>query len=172
MERKSDRELVVTRSFDAPPQMVFEAWSQPDLFRRWWVPKGAPISVASCDMDVRTGGNYRLEFSAGEETAAFYGKYLDVVPDQRIVWTNDEGGEGAVTTVTFEDQGGQTLMTFHERYPSNEALEEAMVGSAAALPQQLDQLEDLLSSKGAKAARRDRLHWIDEPVAAKSLEGA
>ena len=107
VERKSDRELVVTRTFDAPPQMVFKAWSQPDLFRRWWVPKGGGISLVSCDMDVRTGGKYRLEFGAGGDTMAFYGKYLDVVPNERIVWTNDEGEEGAVTTVTFEDQGGE-----------------------------------------------------------------
>ena len=149
VERKSDRELVVTRTFDAPPPIVFRAWSQPDLFRRWWVPKGAGISLISCDLDVRTGGKYRLEFGAGDDTMAFYGKYLDVVPNERIVWTNDEGEEGAVTTVTFEDQGGKTLLTFHEQYPSTEALEEAMAGSAAGLPTQLDQLDELLSSTEA-----------------------
>lgn len=147
VERKSDRELVVTRMFDAPPGMVFKAWSQPDLFRRWWVPKSVTgVSLLSCDMDVRTGGKYRLEFGAGgSDTMAFYGKYLDVVPNERIVWTNDEGEEGAVTTVTFEEQGGKTLLTFHELYPSREALEEAMTGSAAGLPEQLDQLDELLS---------------------------
>jgi uncharacterized protein YndB with AHSA1/START domain len=149
VERKSDLELVVTRTFDAPPRMVFRAWSQPELFRRWWVPKGAPMVLLACDMDVRTGGKYRLEFGAGDQTMAFYGKYLEVVPDSRIVWTNDEGEEGAVTTVTFEDQGGKTLLTFHELYPSKEALDEAMTGSAAGLPQQLDQLEELLSSEPA-----------------------
>jgi uncharacterized protein YndB with AHSA1/START domain len=148
VERKSDRELVVTRLFDAPPHIVFKAWSQADLFRRWWVPKSAPgVSLVSCDMDVRTGGKYRLEFGAGgSDTMAFYGKYLDVVPDERIVWTNDEGDEGAVTTVTFEEKGGKTLLTFHEIYPSKEALEEALAGSAAGLPEQLDQLEALLST--------------------------
>jgi len=149
VERKSDRELVVTRTFDAPPQMVFKAWSQPDLFRRWWVPKDSGASLVSCDMDVRTGGKYRLEFGAGGDTMAFYGKYLDVVQNERIVWTNDEGEEaeqGAVTTVTFEDQGGKTLLTFHEAYPTKEALDEAMAGSAAGLPTQLDQLDELLSS--------------------------
>lgn len=151
VERKSDRELVVTRMFDAPPHIVFKAWSQADLFRRWWVPKSAPgVSLVSCDMDVRTGGKYRLEFGAGgSDTMAFYGKYLDVVPDERIVWTNDEGDEGAVTTVTFEEKGGKTLLTFHEIYPSKEALEEALAGSAAGLPEQLDQLEALLSTTTA-----------------------
>jgi uncharacterized protein YndB with AHSA1/START domain len=150
VERKSDRELVVTRTFDAPPDMVFKAWSQPDLFRRWWMPKSLTgVSLVSCDMDVRTGGKYRLEFGAGGDTMAFYGKYLEVVPDERIVWTNDEGEEGAVTTVTFEDQGGKTLLTFHEIYPSKEALDEAMTGSAAGLAEQLDQLAELLSEVNA-----------------------
>ena len=106
------------------------------------------VSLVSCDMDVRTGGKYRLEFGAGgSDTMAFYGKYLDVVPNERIVWTNDEGEEGAITTVTFEDQRGKTLLNFHELYPSKEALEEAMTGSAAGLPEQLDQLDELLSGR-------------------------
>jgi uncharacterized protein YndB with AHSA1/START domain len=147
VERKSDRELVVTRLFDAPPGKVFRAWSEPELFRRWWMPKSVTgVSLLACDMDVRTGGKYRLEFGAeGSGSMAFYGKYLDVVPNERIVWTNDEGEEGAVTTVTFEEQSGKTLLTFHELYPTKEALEEAMAGSAVGLPEQLDQLEELLS---------------------------
>jgi uncharacterized protein YndB with AHSA1/START domain len=104
------------------------------------------VSLASCELDVRTGGKYRLEFAAGTDTMAFYGKYLEVVPNQRIVWTNDEGEEGAVTTVTFEEREGKTLLTFHEAYPSKEALEEALRGSAAALPEQLEQLGELLPS--------------------------
>ena len=148
VERRGDRELVVTRIFDAPPSMVYKAWSQPALFQRWWMPKSVSgISLVSCDMDVRTGGKYRLEFGAdGSETMAFYGKYLDVVPNERIVWTNDEGEEGAITTVTFEDRDGTTLLTFHEIYPTSEALEEALQGSAAALPEQLEQLDELLSN--------------------------
>ncbi|WP_066799771.1 SRPBCC family protein [Sphingomonas soli] len=148
IERKGDRELVVTRLFDAPPTMVYQAWSRAELFQRWWMPKSvAGVSIVACDLDMRTGGKYRLEFSAGgPETMAFYGKYLEVIPNERIVWTNDEGEEGAITTVTFEDRGGKTLLTFHEAYPSARALEEAMQGSAAGLPEQLDQLEELLAS--------------------------
>ncbi|MBB4192173.1 uncharacterized protein YndB with AHSA1/START domain [Rhizobium aethiopicum] len=148
VERRGDRELIVTRTFNAPPSTVYRAWSQPELFQRWWVPESAPgISLVSCEMDVRTGGKYRLEFGAGgSDTMAFYGKYLEVVPNERIVWTNDEGEEGAITTVTFEDQGGKTLLIFHEVYPSREALEEALQGSAVALPEQLEQLDELLSS--------------------------
>ena len=148
VERRGDRELVVTRTFNAPPSVVYKAWSQPELFRRWWMPKSLTgVTLVGCDMDVRTGGKYRLEFgSGGSDTMAFYGKYLDVVPNQRIVWTNDEGEEGAITTVAFEDQGGRTLVTFHELYPTTEALEEALEGSAAGLPEQLDQLDELLST--------------------------
>ncbi|MES2035813.1 MAG: SRPBCC family protein [Pseudomonadota bacterium] len=148
VERRGDRELVVTRIFDAPPSTVYRAWSQPELFQRWWVPKSASgISLVACEMDVRTGGKYRLEFGAGgSDTMAFYGKYLEVVPNERMVWTNDEGEEGAITTVTFEDQGGKTLLHFHEIYPSREALEEALQSGAAALPEQLEQLYELLSA--------------------------
>jgi uncharacterized protein YndB with AHSA1/START domain len=146
VERRGERELVVTRTFEAAPAVVSKAWSRPELFRRWWVPKSATgVSLVSCDMDVRTGGTYRLEFAAGESTMAFFGKYLEVVPDERIVWTNDEGEEGAVTTVTFEARGGATLLTFHEVYPTKEALEEALQGSAAGLPEQLDQLDEVLA---------------------------
>lgn len=130
--------------------MVYRAWSQPELFRHWWMPKSVSgVSLISCDMEVRTGGKYWLELGAGEsDTMAFYGKYLEVVPNERIVWTNDEGEEGAVTTVTFKDQSGKTLLSFHEVYPSKEALEEALQGSATALPERLEQLDELLSSIG------------------------
>lgn len=150
VKRIGDRELVVTRTFNAPRSTVFRAWSQPELFQRWWVPKSATgVLLVSCNMDVLTGGKYQLEFGAGgSETMAFYGKYLEVVSNDRIVWTNDEGEEGAVTTVTFEDLGGKMLLTFHEIYPSTEALEEALQGSAAALPEQLEQLDELLSGTG------------------------
>ena len=150
VERKGTRELLVTRLFDAPPSMVYQAWSRPELFQRWWMPRSASgISLLSCDMDVRTGGKYRLEFgTTGSDSMAFYGKYLEVVPNERIVWTNDEGEEGAITTVTFEDQGGKTLLRFHEIYPSAAALEEALQGSAATLPEQLAQLDQLLAGIG------------------------
>jgi uncharacterized protein YndB with AHSA1/START domain len=149
VEPRGDRELVVTRTINAPSSTVYRAWSQPELFQRWWVPKSmAGVSLVSCDMDVRTGGKYRLEFgAAGSDTVAFFGKYLEVVSNERITWTNDESKESAVSTVTFEDQGGRTLLNFHEVYPSKEALEEALQGSAVALPEQLEQLDELLSRK-------------------------
>ncbi len=150
VERRGDLELVITRTFIASPSVVYGAWSRAEVFQRWWMPKSlSGVSLVSCDMDVRTGGKYRLEFSAGgSQTMAFHGKYIEVVPDARIVWTNDEGEEGAITTVTFENQGGRTRLTFHEVYPSKAALEEALQGSAAGLPEQLDQLGELLSGMG------------------------
>ena len=150
LERKGERELVATRTFDAPRELVFRAWSEPELFRRWWMPRSIEgVSLVGCDMDVRTGGTYRLAFSAGgTETMEFFGKYLEVMPNARIVWTNDEGEDGAITTVTFEDLGERTLLTFHEIYPTKEALEEALQGSAAGLPEQLDQLDEVLVDLG------------------------
>ena len=147
VERKSDRELVVTRTFDAPARIVFEAWSNPELFQRWWVPKAAGLSLLSCDMDVRTGGTYRLVFRhpAFDQPMAFFGTYREVTPPKRIVWTNEESDQGAVTTVTFEESAGKTLVTFHELYPTEAALDEALAGSAEGLPEQFAQLDELLA---------------------------
>lgn len=148
VERKSDRELVVTRTFNAPARIVFEAWSNADLFRRWWIPASAGLSLILCDMDVCTGGGYRLVFRhpASGEPMAFFGTYRDVTPHKRIVWTNDESDQGAVTTVTFEENAGKTLVTFHELYPTKAALDEALAGSAEALPEQFAQLDELLAA--------------------------
>jgi len=146
VERKSDCELVVTRTFNAPVHIVFEAWSKAELFKRWWVPKSAGMSLLSCDMDVRTGGAYRLVFShpAFDQPMAFFGTYREVTPLKRIVWTNEESDQGAVTTVTFEENAGKTLVTLHELYSTKAALDEALAGSAEALPEQFAQLDDLL----------------------------
>ena len=148
VQRKSDRELVVTRTFDAPARLVFEAWRDPELFRRWWVPASAGITLLSCEMDVRTGGRYRLEFGhpASEQPMAFFGRYLDVVPGERIVWTNEESDQGAVTTVTFEERDGRTLVTYSERYPTEAACDEALAGSAEGLPVQFAQLDEMLAT--------------------------
>lgn len=152
VERTSDTDLYVTRTFDAPPRIVFQAWTTPELFQRWWAPKSSPVPIFACDMDVRTGGTYRLEFGHdASETFAFFGKYLEVVPNERIVWTNEEGEQSAVTTVTFEDRGGQTLLVMHEVYPTREGLDEAFIGMEGATPEQFGQLDDLLAELGAKA---------------------
>lgn len=148
VERKSDLELVVTRIFNASPEIVFEAWTNPDLFKRWWVPKSAGMSLISCDMDVRTGGAYRLVFShpAFDQPMAFFGMYKEVTPPTRLIWTNEESDQGAVTTVTFEENAGKTLVALHELYATKAALDEALAGSAEGLPEQFSQLDELLPS--------------------------
>ena len=149
VERKSDRELLVTRTFNAPVHIVFEAWSKPELFKQWWVPKSVGMSMVSCDMDIRAGGKYRLVFShpAFDEPMAFFGTYQEVTPNKRIVWTNEESDQGAVTTVTFEETAGKTLVTLHELYPTEAALDEALAGSAEGLPEQFAQLDELLAGR-------------------------
>jgi uncharacterized protein YndB with AHSA1/START domain len=149
VERKSDRELVVRRTFDAPARIVFEAWTKPDLFKRWWAPKSMGISLLSCEMDVRVGGGYRLVFGQGME---FFGRYLEVTPHSRLVWTNEEGGDGGpVTTVTFGERGGKTLLVLHELYPSKDALEAAGTGAADGMGELFGQLDELLVTLGATA---------------------
>ena len=144
VQRTSDRELVVTRTFDAPARLVFEAWSRPELFQKWWVPKSMGMALRSCEMDVRTGGKYRLNFGEGMD---FFGRYIEVTPPSRIVWTNEEEGEnGSVTTVTFEEKGGQTLLVLSELYPSKEALDAAGTGAADAMHETFAQLDELLAA--------------------------
>ena len=155
VERKSDREVVVTRTFDAPARLVFEAWTKPELFKQWWVPRSMGMTLRSCELDVRTGGKYRLVF--GDDPAnpvAFFGKYLDVVPNQRIVWTNEESGaDGSVTTVTFEEKNGKTTLVLSELYPTKEALDAAGTGAQEAMNETFGQLAELLASLAATAAR-------------------
>jgi uncharacterized protein YndB with AHSA1/START domain len=146
VERTSDRELVATRVFDGPVRIVYDAWTKAELFQLWWAPKSSGVPMIACEMDVRTGGGYRVEFQRdAENTMAFFGKYLEVVPQSRLVWTNDEGEEGAITTVTFEEkEGGKTLLVLSELYPSKEALDESFVGMEDAMPEQFGQLDDVL----------------------------
>lgn len=148
VERAGDRALRVTRTFDAEPGTVFRAWSDAGLFRLWWMPRSMTgVSLVDCDIDARTGGTYRLAFEVGDsDKAVFHGTYIEIRDGARMVWTNDEGEDGAVTTVTFEGRpGGKTALSYHETYASAEALEQAITGSAAALPLQLEQLDELLS---------------------------
>ncbi len=147
VERKSDRELVVTRTFNAPAHLVFEAWTRPELFKQWWIPKSMGMTLVSCEMDVRTGGKYRLGFGDGMD---FFGRYLEVTPHSRLVWTNEESGDaGSVTTVTFEERDGRTLLVLSELYPSKEALDAAGTGAADAMGETFQQLDELLANLGA-----------------------
>lgn len=145
VERTSPRELVVTRTFDAPVHLVFEAWTKPDLFMRWWAPKSAGVPLLACEMDVRVGGGYRVAFGHDAASAMeFFGTYLDVIPNARLVWTNEESADAAVTTVTFEAIGSKTRLVLHELYPSEQALDEATIGMESSMPEQFEQLDALI----------------------------
>jgi uncharacterized protein YndB with AHSA1/START domain len=153
VERKSERELVVTRTFNGPARIVFEAWTKPELLKRWWAPKSFGLTLLSCEADVRVGGSYRLVFShpAAPKPMEFFGRYLEVTPHLRLVWTNEEGGEsGQVTTVTFEETGSKTLLVMHDLYPSKEALDDAIAsGSTGGTGETFDQLDELLLTLSA-----------------------
>jgi uncharacterized protein YndB with AHSA1/START domain len=155
VERKSERELVVTRTFNGPARIVFEAWTKPELFKQWWVPKSMDMFLRSCEMDVRVGGRYRLVF--GHDAAKpdeFFGRYIEVIPHSRLVWTNEESGDvGPVTTVTFEEKDGKTLLVMHELYPSKEALDAAGTGAADMMSETFGQLDELLVALGASVGR-------------------
>jgi uncharacterized protein YndB with AHSA1/START domain len=157
VERKSDRELVVTRTVNGPARIVFEAWTKPELLKRWWAPKSFGVSFISCEADVRAGGTYRFVFGhpASEQPMEFFGRYIEVTPHSRLVWTNDEGGEGgAVTTVTFEERGAETLVVMHDLYPSKEALDGAIAsGSTGGFSETFEQLDELLITLGASVGR-------------------
>jgi uncharacterized protein YndB with AHSA1/START domain len=150
VERKSELELVVTRTFNGPARIVFEAWTRPELLKRWWAPKSAGLSLVSCEADVRVGGRYRFEF--GHESAppmVFFGRYLEVIPHSRLVWTNDEGDDGAVTTVSFEEKAGKTLLVMHELYASKEALDGVIAPMEGGMRETFAQLDELLVTLGA-----------------------
>ena len=152
VERKSERELVITRTINGPARIVFEAWTKPELLEQWWVPKSSGLSLISCEADVRVGGGYRLVFVHGSsEPMAFHGKYLEVTPCSRLVWTNEESGDaGQVTTVTFEEKAGQTLVVLHELYPSKEALDAALAsGSQAGTLETFEQLDEFVVTLAA-----------------------
>ena len=155
VERRSERELVVTRTISAPPRIVFEAWTKAELFQRWWVPKSFGLTLLSCELDVRVGGAYRLVFRhpGAPEPMTFHGRYLVVTPPSRLAWTNEEAsGNGQVTTVKFEERAGQTLLVMHDLYPSKEALDEAIgSGSTNGMDETFNQLDELLASAAGGA---------------------
>ena len=154
VDRKSERELVVTRTFNAPARIVFEAWTKPELLKRWWAPKSAGMPLLSWEADVRAGGSYRVEIGhEASKPMAFFGRYIEVTPHSRLVWSNDESADGAVTTVTFEERGGETLLVLHELYPSKEALDFAIAGMEGGMPEQFEQLDELLVTLGASVGR-------------------
>src|SRR5690349_6527300 len=131
VQRTSERETVVTRTVNGPARLVFDAWTRAELLERWWTPKSFPIELLSCETDPRVGGTYKLTFGYEGSTFDFFGRYLEVTPPTRLVWTNDEGDEGGqVTTVTFEETDGRTRLVIHDLYPSKEALDAAIASGS------------------------------------------
>ena len=153
VERKSEREMAVTRTINGPARIVFEAFTKAELFKRWWVPKSFGLTLLSCELDVRVGGTYRLVFRHEGSDMAFFGRYTEVTPNSRLVWTNDEGGDGgAVTTVTFDEKDGKTLLVLCDRYPSKEALDAGIEsGSTGAMGEAFEQLDEVLVAFNASA---------------------
>ena len=161
VERKSERETLVTRTFNGPARIVFESFTRPELLRRWWAPKSTGLSLLSCEVDARVGGKYRFVFGVGQDASnpmEFFGRYIEVTPHSRLVWTNDEGGDGgAVTTVTFEEKGGKTLLVMHDLYPSKDALDRTLAtGMEGGMSESLEQLDELLLTLAGSASSPSR----------------
>jgi len=152
VERLTDCELVVTRTFDVPAQIVFDAWTKPELLKRWWAPKSFGVSLFECEQDVRVGGSYRFAFGRDPKNPeVFSGRYLEVDPPSRLVLTQlyermpDVGD--VVVTATFEENRGRTRLTVHQLFPSTEALEGALAsGMERGMRVTLDQLDELVAS--------------------------
>jgi uncharacterized protein YndB with AHSA1/START domain len=152
VERTSDRELTVTRTFDPPARIVFEAWTKPELLKRWWAPKSFGVSLFECEQDLGVGGAYRFAFGRDpKKPEVFSGRYVEVDPPSRLVLTQlyermpDVGD--VVVTVTFEENGGTTRLTLHQLFPSKEALEGALAsGMERGMRVTLDQLDALVAS--------------------------
>ncbi len=148
IERQSELEFIASRGFKTPAQFVFNAWTKPELFSQWWAPKSMGAKIISCAMDVRIGGGYRIEFGQpnSDQPMAFFGSYSEVEQNSRLVWSNDESGVGALTTLTLEEKDGITFLVLHERHPTKEACDDGFSGTAAFMPEQFEQLEALLKS--------------------------
>ena len=152
VERTSDRELVVTRTFDAPARIVFDAWTKPELLKRWWAPKSFGATLFECEQDLRVGGAYRFVFGRDrKDPEVFSGRYVEVDPPSRLVLTqlyermSDVGD--VVVTADFEESQGRTRLTLRHLFPSKEALEGALAsGMERGMRVTLDQLDALVAS--------------------------
>ncbi|MGA7329822.1 MAG: SRPBCC family protein [Rhodomicrobium sp.] len=152
VERSADRELVVIRTFNAPVHIVFDAWTKPELLKRWWAPKSFGVSLFECESDLRVGGAYRYAFGRDpKHPEVFSGRYVEVNSPSRLVLTQvyermSDAGE-AVVTATFEESQGRTRLTLHQLFPSKEALEGALAsGMELGMRVTLDQLDALVAS--------------------------
>jgi uncharacterized protein YndB with AHSA1/START domain len=154
VERRSGRELVVTRTFNGPARIIFDAWTRPELLKRWWAPKSLGVTLFSCEADVRVGGSYRYVFGRDpKQPMAFSGTYTDVAPPFRLVATQvfeqmRSAGE-AIVTATFEEHDGKTRLVVHQLYASKEALDGAVAsGMERGMRETYEQLEELVAALG------------------------
>ena len=152
VQRPSDRELVVTRMFNGPAHVVFDVWTRPEYLKQWWAPKSLGVSLFECESDLRVGGTYRYAFGRDPQNPeVFSGKYLEVKPPSRLVFTQlyermRHVGE-AVVTATFEEVEGKTRLTLQQLYPGKEALDGAIAsGMERGMRETLDQLDALVAS--------------------------
>jgi uncharacterized protein YndB with AHSA1/START domain len=157
VERASGRELVIRRFFHAPPRLVFDAMTKPELLRRWWAPRSLGVALIDCEGDVRVGGRYRYVFGRpGEPVMAFSGVYREVVPGSRVVYTQifeptPEAGEGLITS-EFQAHDAGTMLVSRELYPSQEVLEGVLAsGMERGMRESLEQLEELLRALATTA---------------------
>jgi uncharacterized protein YndB with AHSA1/START domain len=154
----SDREIAMSREFDAPPNLVFEAWTKPELIRRWLGVRGG-WTFAVCEVDLRVGGKYRFVWRgpSGSEMG-MGGVYREIVRPERLVATekfDDPWYEGeALDTTTFVERGGKTTATTTVRYASREVRDAVLKSPMEhGMAESLDQLARLLASAPAGSAR-------------------
>ena len=149
----TDEQILITREFDAPPHLVFEAWTTPELVKRWWNAKRGEVTVAEIDLSVGGRWRYVMVTDDGVEVA-FHGEYREIVPNERIVSTEvfegvpDAEAAAVVNTITFEDVDGRTLLTNLVQAPSKE-VRDAIIdsGMEAGLQDALDLLEEVAVSR-------------------------
>lgn len=146
----SDSEIRMTRLFNAPRALVFEAMSKPEHVKQWWGRLGEGYSVPVAEIDLRVGGKWRFVNRHPNGEATFYGEYREIQPPSRIVFTEifaDFPDSISVVTALFSDEGGKTRMTVTVDYGSKEVRDLVMsTGMARGAGISYDRLEDLLAT--------------------------
>ena len=144
----TEQEICMTRLFDAPRELVFEALTKPEHVKRWWGCLGEGYSVPVCEVDLRTGGKWRFVNRHPNGEAAFHGEYIEITPPSRLVFTEIfEDFPDAVSTVTtvLTEENGKTRLTATVRYPSLQVRDMVMEsGMARGAGISYDRLEDLV----------------------------
>ena len=149
----TDEQILITREFDAPPHLVYKAWTTPELVHRWWA--GHRGEMKSADIDLRVGGGWRYVMVAkGGYEVAFHGEFREIVPNERIVTTEVyEGaepppdGDDVLNVVTFTEREGGTLLGLLVKCPSKEVRDVIVdSGMEVGLQEQMEILDELLGT--------------------------